>query len=278
MPLRPCRSCSSPTQVSTSPARPGLRNSMLQPAATVALLRLLQAYAKVESASVKIRPPWQMAWPLSIVSRTVMRVTARPGSQLTSSICMKSRVARSAVNMTSPTRSASARSSISAPPSRLKEAEAPSGGSEQMRAWGHLFAFEIGRALFEKRHHAFDVVVRLAQGRLGIAFGVELRIEIARRRAAQQRAGRNQRLGRQRGQALRHLHRRLDAVLSFGSHVPDHPLLLRVFRAELVAQHRAAHGARQAQALDQEPVPAGVGYQPDLAEGLDERCAGCGDS
>jgi hypothetical protein len=33
---------------------------MLQPAATVTLLWLLQAKAKVESASVKMKPPWQI--------------------------------------------------------------------------------------------------------------------------------------------------------------------------------------------------------------------------
>ena len=37
---------------------------MLQPAATVFLLWLLQANAKVESASVKMKPPWQIWWPL----------------------------------------------------------------------------------------------------------------------------------------------------------------------------------------------------------------------
>ena len=72
---------------------------MLQPAATATLLWLLQAKAKVESASVKIRPPWQMSCPLSMASRTVMRITARPGSQQRSSICMKSLLARSAANM-----------------------------------------------------------------------------------------------------------------------------------------------------------------------------------
>ena len=47
---------------------------MLPLAATVAWLRLLQAKAKVESAKVKIKPPWQSAWPLSCSARTVMRL------------------------------------------------------------------------------------------------------------------------------------------------------------------------------------------------------------
>ena len=85
---------------------------MLQPAATVAKLRLLQAKAKVESASVKISPPWQILWPLSMGSRTAMRITARPGAQDTSSICMKSREALSAANMDSPTARASSWASI----------------------------------------------------------------------------------------------------------------------------------------------------------------------
>ena len=54
---------------------------MLQPAATAFLLWLLQAKAKVESARVNTKPPWQMRWPLRCRGVTTMRITARPGSQ-----------------------------------------------------------------------------------------------------------------------------------------------------------------------------------------------------
>ncbi|MDB5912165.1 MAG: hypothetical protein JWP22_840 [Ramlibacter sp.] len=76
---------------------------MLQPAATVTLLWLLQAKAKVESARVKIRPPWQIWCPLSMGSRTFMRIRARPGSQASSSICRKSLLAASTANSVAPT-------------------------------------------------------------------------------------------------------------------------------------------------------------------------------
>lgn len=43
---------------------------MLQPAATVLMLWLLQANANAESASVNISPPWQMPCPLRNSART----------------------------------------------------------------------------------------------------------------------------------------------------------------------------------------------------------------
>src|SRR6185503_17596883 len=55
-------------------------------AATVTGPKLLQAQANAVSASVKIRPPWAMAWPFTMSSRTVMRVTARPSPWSTSSM------------------------------------------------------------------------------------------------------------------------------------------------------------------------------------------------
>jgi hypothetical protein len=51
---------------------------MSHPAATVTGPQLLQAQAKVVSAREKIIPPWQMAWPLTMSSRTVSRVRAQP--------------------------------------------------------------------------------------------------------------------------------------------------------------------------------------------------------
>jgi len=43
---------------------------MLAPAATVASPCELQAKAKALSASVKMMPPWQIAWPLVMSART----------------------------------------------------------------------------------------------------------------------------------------------------------------------------------------------------------------
>jgi hypothetical protein len=51
---------------------------MSAPAATVTGPQLLQAQAKVVSASEKIIPPWQMRWPLTMSSRTVMVARAQP--------------------------------------------------------------------------------------------------------------------------------------------------------------------------------------------------------
>jgi hypothetical protein len=56
--------------VSTSPSRAGAMKSMAKPEATVSSLYELQAKAKAESASVAMKPPWQMAWPLSMSART----------------------------------------------------------------------------------------------------------------------------------------------------------------------------------------------------------------
>ena len=55
-------------------------------AATVTGPKLLQAQANAVSASAKISPPWAMACPFSMSSRTVMRVTARPSAWSTSSM------------------------------------------------------------------------------------------------------------------------------------------------------------------------------------------------
>ena len=51
---------------------------MSHPAATVTGPQLLQAQAKVVSAREKIIPPWQMPWPLTMSSRTVMVARAQP--------------------------------------------------------------------------------------------------------------------------------------------------------------------------------------------------------
>ena len=79
---------------------------MLAPAATVLRLWLLQAKANVESARVKMKPPWQIWWPLRCKGCTVMRITARPGATSTSSMPMVDRLATSAAIMDSPTRAA----------------------------------------------------------------------------------------------------------------------------------------------------------------------------
>ena len=70
----------SPTRsaVSTSPPCAGARKSTVSPAATVTTLRELQAKANAESASVVMKPPWQMSKPLSMSSRTVIVRVAVP--------------------------------------------------------------------------------------------------------------------------------------------------------------------------------------------------------
>lgn len=52
---------------------------MSHPAATVTGPQLLQAQANAVSARLKISPPWQMPCPLTMSSRTVIRVLAQPG-------------------------------------------------------------------------------------------------------------------------------------------------------------------------------------------------------
>src|SRR5664279_343865 len=88
MPNRPLREISRAVAISRSPSLPGLMKEMLHCAATARSLWLLQAKAKAESASVKIKPPWAMRWPLTICGWIVIVRVARPG--LTSTIAMPS--------------------------------------------------------------------------------------------------------------------------------------------------------------------------------------------
>ncbi len=44
-------------------------------------LRELQANANAESASVVMKPPWQISWPFSMSSRTVISSRARAGAE-----------------------------------------------------------------------------------------------------------------------------------------------------------------------------------------------------
>jgi hypothetical protein len=60
--------------------------TMSPPAATVTGPQLLQAQAKAVSASEKIIPPWQMAWPLTMSPRTVMVARAQPSPWSSSSM------------------------------------------------------------------------------------------------------------------------------------------------------------------------------------------------
>ena len=71
-----------------SPSLPGRRKVMLPCAATTRSLWLLQAKAKAESASVKIKPPWAIRWPLTICGLIVIDSVAWP--DLTSTISMPS--------------------------------------------------------------------------------------------------------------------------------------------------------------------------------------------
>jgi hypothetical protein len=86
MPERPLRETSRAVATSTSPSLPGRMKAMSHCAATARSLRELQAKAKVESASRKMKPPWAMRWPLTMCGATVMVSVACPG--LTSTIAM----------------------------------------------------------------------------------------------------------------------------------------------------------------------------------------------
>ena len=99
------RETSVASAVSTSPRWTGARKSTVRPAATVSSLRELQANAKAESASVVMKPPWQMSWPLSMSSRTVISSRAVPAPSATMRM-PRPREARSAANMCAPTASA----------------------------------------------------------------------------------------------------------------------------------------------------------------------------
>ena len=48
----------------------------MHPAATVVRLWLLHANANALSASAKMKPPWHVAWPLSMSARTVIVIAA----------------------------------------------------------------------------------------------------------------------------------------------------------------------------------------------------------
>src|SRR3954468_12185812 len=78
MPDRPLREISRALATSTSPSFPGRMKVTLHCAATARSLWVLQAKAKVESASVKMKPPWAIRWPLTISGLTVIDSVARP--------------------------------------------------------------------------------------------------------------------------------------------------------------------------------------------------------
>ena len=78
-------------------ARPA-GTSRRSPAATVTTPWELQATAKALSARLATRPPCAVPWPLTMSSRTVIRTTARPSPQSTSSI-PSARLASSAAHM-----------------------------------------------------------------------------------------------------------------------------------------------------------------------------------
>src|SRR5689334_8322728 len=88
MPERPLRETSRAVATSLSPSFAGLMKVMLPWAATARSLWLLQAKAKVESASVKMKPPCAMRWPFTMLALAVMVSVARPGP--TSTISMPS--------------------------------------------------------------------------------------------------------------------------------------------------------------------------------------------
>src|SRR5688572_8301101 len=82
-PVRPAFETSKQRAVSTSPSCAGAMKSIEKPEATVSSLYELQAKAKVESAKVAMKPPWQMAWPLSMSWRTCICRVAWPGATST---------------------------------------------------------------------------------------------------------------------------------------------------------------------------------------------------
>src|SRR5438105_5229795 len=123
--------------------------SIAKPEATVSSLYELQAKAKAESANVATKPPWQMAWPLSMSSRTAMVMRARPGAMAVT--CMPSDLeARSFANMRSRTSSAVCWEWVSL---------------IVMGVVGSTVA-ELRRAPGGERRDAFEVVVRLPEAAL----------------------------------------------------------------------------------------------------------------
>ena len=73
------REISRAVATSRSPSLPGRMKEMLPCAATARSLWELQAKAKAESASVKMKPPWAMPWPLTMFGWTVIASIASPG-------------------------------------------------------------------------------------------------------------------------------------------------------------------------------------------------------
>src|SRR5580704_3049197 len=86
MPDLPTRETSVAVATSRSPLATGLMKLIVQCCATVRSPYELHANANAESASVKIKPPWAISWPLSMASPTVMVSVARPGATSTISI------------------------------------------------------------------------------------------------------------------------------------------------------------------------------------------------
>src|SRR6266702_7405316 len=86
MPERPPRVTSRAFATRRSPSLPGLMKVIWPCAATTRSLCELQANAKAESASVKMKPPWAIRCPLTMSGRTVIASVAKPGPISTTSM------------------------------------------------------------------------------------------------------------------------------------------------------------------------------------------------
>src|ERR1019366_4789600 len=193
-----------------------------------------------------MKPPWQMSWPLSMSSRTVIVSVAVP-TPTCAMLMPRPREARSAANMCAPTTAGS-------------ELDAPliaSSIAEDRRPLGH----EGG--------NAFEIVVRSAEHALQIRFVAESSGEIEALRRIDRGTCGDQGARRHRGQAGS---KGPDFGLEHGviDAFPDQADALGILGRELVAEQRQRQRLGPADQTRQQPGAAAIGDEADLREGLDE--------
>jgi hypothetical protein len=168
---------------------------------------------------------------------TVMRMTARPGSQDSSSMPMVSREARSAANMVWPTCRRAARA----------------GTSLSLDASSRSFSLELRRALLQECRHTLDVVVGAPMADCVSRSTSSCASSVRWFASRSSRAGGHQGLAWAWPPGAGPGPGGCQAVVG---HVPDQPPFLGLRGRQLVAGHGQPHGACQAQALREEPGAA----------------------
>ena len=198
-----------------------------------------------ESASAKMKPPWQMPWPFTIASVTVIDS------------------ARAARRRHPPAACRGPAGAILRPHRLGAGVRASAAGSS------HRAPPEHRRALLQERPHALGIVGAAARRACRSCSRSSCASSVFVARGGEHALHRGQRLGRlrrqMRGQLLR-----LRQQRRIIHRLPDHPPGLGAVRIHRLAEHRQRAGARLADQPRQEEAGARIRHQADLHECLDE--------